>query len=457
MRLKEERIHMLREFFPLLLGVALQQLLALTVNLADNFMLGRFSEQAMSGAALVNQIQFVLQQLVSGCGVGISVLGAQYWGKGQTDPIRRIISLGLKFTLAMGIVFAVVTALLPGQVLGLFTRETAVISEACSYLKIMCWTYVIYSISATLMTSLRSVQTSFIGTVMSGTTIVINVCMNYCLIYGNFGCPRLGIQGAAWATLTSRCVELLIILVYLFCFDRKLQLRPKHLLQLDLHYLKDYVRVAMPMMICGALWGVAQAAQTSVLGHISAETLAANSVASVLFQLFSVFGMSAATAASVIIGKTIGSGRMDLVRPFSRTLQLTFVCLGVASGLLLIICRGPILSLYTLSEESRYLADRFILILGITAMGSCYEYPVEGGIIAGGGNTRYAAWCDTLFMWLWTIPAACVSAFVLHMPPVVTFAVLKSDQLIKCIPNGIVCNRYKYVRDLTRENEEEAG
>ena len=446
----QERKNMLAEFFPLLLGIALQSLLALTVNLADNFMLGRFSETAMSGATLVNQIQFVLQQLVSGCGIGISVLGAQYWGKGETEPIRRIISLGLKFTLLMGVIFCLATSLAPRQILSLFTNETAVIDEACSYLVIMRWTYIVYAISATLMTSLRSVQTSFIGTVMSGTTIIINVCINYCLIFGNLGCPRLGIQGAAYATLTSRFVELIIILVYLFCFDKKLKLRPKHLIPLEFSYLQDYLRAAAPMMICGALWGVAQGAQTAVLGRISAETLAASSVASVLFQLFSTFGMSSATAASVIIGKTIGRGRMDLVKPYSQTLQLTFLALGLFSALLLFVCRVPILNLYTLSDETRRLANQFLIILSVTTVGSCYEFPCEGGIIAGGGDTAYAAWCDNLFMWLWTIPAACVSAFVLHMPPAVTFAVLKSDQIIKCIPNGIITNRYKYVRDLTR-------
>ena len=129
MDLRAERRGMLREFFPLLAAVALQQILALTVNLVDNFMLGTYSERAMSGAALVNQIQFMLQQLTSGIGAGVSVLGAQYWGKRQTEPIKKIIGIGLKFGLGAGLVFLLLTRFFPYQILGLLTDDAAILAE----------------------------------------------------------------------------------------------------------------------------------------------------------------------------------------------------------------------------------------------------------------------------------------------------------------------------------------
>lgn len=270
MQLKNERRAMLREFFPLLVAIALQQILALTVNLVDNFMLGRYSETAMSGAALVNQVQFIVQQLSAGIGVGVSVLGAQYWGKGQTEPIKRIIGVGLKFGLAAGLIFTVVTRLFPAQVIGLFTDDPVVLAEAVRYLRIMCWTYILFAASSLLVCSLQSVQTAFIGMVMSAMTIVINMILNYTFIFGNFGAPEMGVQGAAVATLTSRSVELITILVYILCIDRKLKTRVKDLLRFDVSYLGDYVRVSLPVMLSGLMWGVAQAAQTAILGHISA-------------------------------------------------------------------------------------------------------------------------------------------------------------------------------------------
>ena len=191
-------------FFPLLFIIVLQQLAALTVNLVDNIMLGRYTELALSGATLVNQIQFTLQQIAAGIGMGIVVLASQYWGQKRIGPIKKIISVGVKLGLLVGIIFCAVSAILPAQVLSLFTNDRAVIAEGVRYLRVICWTYLIFSVSNSLMYSLQSVETAMIGTVMSLSTIVINACLNYCLIYGNFGFPELGVTGAAVATLVSR-------------------------------------------------------------------------------------------------------------------------------------------------------------------------------------------------------------------------------------------------------------
>ena len=442
-----------RSFFSLMLIVALQQLAALTVNLVDNLMLGSYTELALSGATLVNQIQFILTQIAAGTGMGIVVLASQYWGQGRTDVIKKIINVGVKVALVIGTAFFVLCKLFPYQILSLFTNDQAVIQEGVRYLSVICWTYIIFAVSNSLMYSLQSVQTAMIGTVMSISTICINAVLNYCLIFGNFGAPQMGIVGAAVATLVSRTVELLIILVYVFFVDRKLKSKPSELLRFDFTYLKDYFKVAAPVMLSGLLWGIAQAAQTAVLGHISAVVIAANSIASIISQIFAVFGMSCANASSAIIGKTIGEGNLEKVKPYAKTMQAIFVITGAVFGLLMFLLKDAIVGLYAVSEETKILALRFLTILSVTIVGSCYEYPVEGGIIAGGGSTEYVAVMDNLFMWLFTIPSAFLSAFVFGFPPIVTFCFLKADQILKCIPNGIVCNRYRWARKLTRGDD----
>ena len=439
-----------RTFFPLLIVVALQQLAALTVNLVDNIMLGRYTELALAGATLVNQIQFILFQLASGIGMGIVVLASQYWGQKRTEPIKKIISIGMKLGFLLGLIFFLLAMFLPRPVLSLFTSDQAVIEEGMRYLRIIGWTYFIFTVSNSLMYSLQSVETAMVGTVMSLSTIVINMCLNYVLIYGNFGAPELGIEGAAIATLASRIVELIIILVYVLYIDKKLKMKLRDLLQFDFTYLRDYIRVATPIVLSALLWGVAQAAQSAILGHISASVIAANSIASTIFQIFAVFGFSCSNVASVTIGKTIGEGRLDMVRSYAKTLQAIFLLIGVSFGGLMFLLKDAIVDIYTVTEETKQLSVHFLTVLSVTTVGTCYEFPVESGIIAGGGNTKYAAWMDNLFMWLFTIPSAFLSAFMFRFPPVVTFCFLKADQLLKCIPNSIVCNRFRWVRQLTK-------
>lgn len=439
-----------RTFFPLLFVIVLQQLAALAVNLADNIMLGRYSELALSGASLVNQLQFTLQQIAAGIGMGIVVLAAQYWGQKRTGPIKKIISLGVKCGFFSGVLFFAISQLAPAGVLGLFTRDEAVIAEGVRYLKVICWTYPVFGLSNSLMYALQSVETAMIGTVMSCSTICINVCLNYCFIYGNFGAPELGIVGAAVATLVSRLVELGIILVYILFLDKKLHMKLWELLRWDGTYLQDYLKVSTPIVISGLLWGVAQAAQTAIPGHMSATAIAANSIAIILFEIFAVLGAACANTASVVTGKTIGAGKLDKVKAYSKTMQGIFLLGGLFSGGMLFLCKDWIVNFYTVSPEVKAMAVDFMTVLSVASIGSCYEYPVEGGIIAGGGSTKYAAVVDNLFMWLFTIPSAALSAFVFQFPPVVTFAFLKADQILKCIPNFITCNRYRWVKLLTR-------
>ena len=439
-----------RTFFPLLFVIVLQQLAALAVNLADNIMLGRYSELALSGASLVNQLQFTLQQIAAGIGMGIVVLAAQYWGQKRTGPIKKIISLGVKCGLLSGVLFFAISQLAPAGVLGLFTGDEAVIAEGVRYLKVICWTYPVFGLSNSLMYALQSVETAMIGTVMSCSTICINVCLNYCFIYGNLGAPELGIVGAAVATLVSRLVELGIILVYILFLDKKLHMKLWEILKWDGTYLQDYLKVSTPIVISGLLWGVAQAAQTAIPGHMSATAIAANSIAIILFEIFAVLGAACANTASVVTGKTIGAGKLDKVKAYSKTMQGIFLLGGLFSGGMLFLCKDWIVNFYTVSPEVKAMAVDFMTVLSVASIGSCYEYPVEGGIIAGGGSTKYAAVVDNLFMWLFTIPSAALSAFVFQFPPVVTFSFLKADQILKCIPNFITCNRYRWVKLLTR-------
>ncbi len=439
-----------RSFFSLLIVISLQSLISLGVALVDNIMLGIYDETAMSGAAMANQIQFLLQMVIAGIASGVVVLGAQYWGKDETEPIRHIISVGMKFAMLAGLLFFAAAFFFPQQTLRLLTNEQNVIDEGVKYMRIMSVTCIVFSVSNVLVMSLRSVETAFIGTLMAAVAMVVNISLNYCLIFGHLGFPELGIRGAAIATLISWSVQLVIILIYVRFIDKKLKTTLRSIFSFDFTYLKDYIKTSLPIILSGSFWGVAMAAQTSILGHMGGASIAANSIAAVIFQVVSVFAVCSANASSVIIGKTVGEQRLGMVKPYTITLQVLFVLIGLISGTILFLVKDAILGVYAISEETHGLALSFIIILSVTMVGTAYEYPVASGIIQGGGDTKYAFTVEMISMWGFTIPLAALSAFVFKLPPVYTFIFLKSDQILKCIPNAIRCNRYKWVRELTR-------
>lgn len=449
--LKDKRFY--RAFFALTFSIALQNLLTYSVNLADNVMVGAYSEVALSGTGLCNQIQFLLQMLVVGAGEGAVVLGSQYWGKGKIEVIPNIIGIALRFGLVMAALMFGVALLAPEWLLGLLTNEAAVIAEGARYLRVVCFTYLIFGITHILVASLRSIGIVRIGYVISFSSLIINIILNYCLIYGNFGFPELGVQGAAAATLVSRIVEMLIVFWFLKYREDKLNLTAKKLIFIDTSFLKDYTRVSLPVLVSQGQWGIAQMVQTGILGHMGQPAIAANFIATVLFQIISVVCYGSASASGILMGRTVGEGAgLDRIKPMVRTLQTLFLAIGVCSGVLLFAIRGPVLMLYELSPESKTLALQFMTILSITVVGTAYQMSSDTGIIRGGGDTKFSGLLNLFSMWLIVVPFSALAAFVLDQPPVVVFFLLKWDQLYKAIPVTIHIHRWKWVKRVARDS-----
>lgn len=334
--------------------------------------------------------------------------------------------------------------------LGLLTNDQAVILEGVKYLRIICFTYLIFTATNILTASLRSIGIVSIGYIISAATLVINICLNYCLIYGNFGFPELGIRGAACATLVSRCVELLIVIIYLKYREHKLNLTLKKLIKINSSYINDYVHVSFPVLLNQAQWGIAQMIQTAILGHLGAAAIAANSIATIVFQVISVVAYGAASASGMTIGRTIGEGSMEKLHEMVRTLQVIFITIGVVSGSLIFLVRGPILNFYHISSEAHSLALQFMSVLAVTTVGTSYQMACDNGIIRGGGDTSFSMKMNTISMWGIVVPLSVIAAFVLKCPPVVVFFLLKSDQIYKAIPVVIHLRKWNWVKQVTR-------
>lgn len=439
-------------FFLLTASLALQNLLTYSVNMMDTLMLGRYAQNAMSGVSLCNQIQYLLQMLVVGAGEGVVVLGSQYWGKGNLKPISSIIGIALRFGGILSAALFVLVLLVPEQLLSLLSNDPSVVSQGAAYARIICFTYIIFTLTNILVTSLHSIGIVRIGYIISGSTLCINVCLNYCLIYGNFGFPELGVRGAAYATLVSRCVELLIVLFYLKYREHTLNLTMYKLIHIDRSYYRDYFHVSAPVLLNQAMWGIAQMVQTGILGNLGGNVTAANAIAVQVFQILSVAAYGSASASGIVVGKTIGSGNDSRLHQLVVTLQILFLCIGICSGLAIFLLRVPILMLFgsSLTESAHTMALQFMLVLAFTTVGTSYQMACDSGIIRGGGDTSFSAKMNTVSMWGIVVPGAALAAFVWKLSPAAVFFLLKWDQLYKIVPVVIRLRSWKWVKRVTR-------
>lgn len=441
-----------KNFFNIYVALVLQNIITISVNLADNVMLGAYSETALSGAAAVNQIQFVYQQLLLALGDGLVIFCSQYWGKKQTGPMKKIAAIAMYAAIFIAVVLFGLVSFFPYQVVGIFTTDRPIIEAGVSYLNVIRFIYLFFAITQILLATMRSVETVKIAFQLSVMTFFVNCGINYVLIFGHFGAPELGIVGAAIGTLTARIMEIIVLIFYIKKKDKKLQIRLSDYFSLDKQLAKDYTKITAPMVFTQGLWGVNTALQTAILGHMTATAIAANSAASTLFLLMKSTAIGAASTASIIIGKAIGVGDIEQVKSYAKRLQRLFIVIGVCSGIALFFLRIPFLSLYDLKQETMMMTNTFLIILSVVYVGMSYQMPTNNGIIRGGGNTMFVVKMDLISIWGIVIPLSLFMAFVVKASPAVVVCCLNADQIFKCVPAFLESHYGNWIRKLTRDD-----
>jgi len=434
----------------LAIPISLQNLITFAVNFADNLMVSQLGDAAVSGVYMGNQIQTFLQLMLTGVIQTTGILSAQYWGKRDMKSIKQIVSLSMRFALGLGLVTTVLAAAIPSQLIGLLTPEAEVIAQGTVYLSVVAWSFLFYAAAQIIIAAMRSVENARVGMYISLIALVVNIFLNYVMIFGKLGFPAMGIFGAALATLISRVVECAAAIVYARFVDRKMNLRPGDFLGgVNRLLMKDFLRYGMPIMAGEVVWAINTITQSGILGHFSTEVITASSVTGNMHTLVYIWVTGLASAVGVITGKTVGAGDVEKVKEYARTTQVLFLGVGLFTGTFILSMRAAFVSLYAISAEAMTYAMQFLIVLGISMIGSCYQMPCLAGLVKAGGDTSFVFKNDTIHVFLVVLPSALLASY-LGAPPWVVFSCLKIDQILKCIVAVVKVNRYQWIRNLTR-------
>ena len=300
------------------------------------------------------------------------------------------------------------------------------------------------------MAALRSVGTVNISFYISVISLFVNVGINYVLIFGHFGFPEMGIKGAAVGTLIARILELLIVVIYIAKFDKKLNRFSKGLFAPNKGLRKDYTKVYIPIFCAQVLWGISVPMQSGILGHLSDDAIAANSVATTFYQYLKVIVLAMSSTSAVMIGNAIGRGDMKRVKSDARTMAVLDVCIGLVLGFTLFALRNPLLSMYNLTDSAMIMAEHLIIIMSIIMVGMSEQMPVSFGIIQGGGDAKFTMRMNMISTWLIVMPLSFAAAFWWKWPVELVVLVIQSDQIFKGLPTFIHFRKYKWMKKLTK-------
>ena len=440
-----------RSLVRLAIPVALQNLITFAVTFADNLMVSTLGDSAISGVYMGTQIQTFLQMFSAGIEGAILILAAQYWGRQDRESIKRIISIGIHFSIGFGALLTVICVCMPGSIIGIFTHEASVIRDGALYLGIVCFSYLFFCMTQSLIAAMRSVEVANIGMIVSGISLIVNIGLNYILIFGKLGLPALGIQGAAIATLISRIVETTVMFLYVFKRDQKLKMDLSDLLKTDPVLRKDFIRYGLPLIGGQVVWSINLMSNSAIMGRFDQYVIAAVSIANTMNSLAYVTMNGSAAAVGIITGKTVGAGKTELMKEYARTTQVLFLGLGLVTGLLVFLLRLPFISLYRgIAPETAEYAAQFCLVLSVTSVGTCYQAAGLFGLVKSGGDISFVFKNDAIFVFLVVLPSA-VIVFLLGAPPWVVFACLKCDQILKCFVAVVKINRFNWMKNLTRD------
>lgn len=259
----------------LAIPVALQNLITFSVNFADNIMISSLGDAAVSGVFMANQMQTLLQMTSGGIEGALLILAAQYWGKRDIGSIKRIAAIGLQFSVIFGTLLTLICLLVPKTLIGIFSTTDSVINAGAEYLRIVCLSYVCFCITQALIAAMRSIEVARIGMHVSILSLVVNVGLNYALIFGKLGMPAMGIRGAAIATVISRLAEMMVMILYIARIDKVLKLKFADLLVSDTVLRKDFIRNGLPILGGNIVWSVNLMASSAILGRFSESVTSA--------------------------------------------------------------------------------------------------------------------------------------------------------------------------------------
>lgn len=435
----------------LLIVISLQNIIAYSVNMTDNIMLGSYSQTALAGATTVNQIFFVVQQLTLGIGNALVILASQYWGKQKIEPIASLTHIALKVGIILSLVIIIPCSLYPQQILGLFTNSTAIINAGCEYLDLMKWTFLLFILSNILLATLRSIEIVKIAFYISIITLILNAGINYTLIFGHFGFAEMGVKGSSIGTLIARFVEFVIVIVYITKSQKHLKLFADFsLFKHESNLSADFQKVVSPLLLSQLFWAVSIPIQTAILGHLSDDAIVANSIATTFFQYLKVIVVAMSSASSVLIGIAIGRGDMQRIKAEARTMAGIDIILGILLAIGLYLCRYPLISMYNLTPSASELTINLIVVMSIIMVGMSYQMPVSIGLIQGGGDTKFVMKMNLISIWLIVIPLSFLAAFVWHWSIIAVVFVIQSDQIFKCIPTYFRFKSYKWIKVLAK-------
>lgn len=443
----DERKRSLRkEIVRLALPIALQQFMTALVGACDAIMLGKLSQDAMSAVSLATQVTFVFNLFMFAFMAGENMFVAQYYGKGDYTGISQVFSLVTKICGCIAVVFLAGTLFFPEQLMRILTNEETLIVLGSEYLRVIGISYVFSGIAQTFLAIMKNCGAVNMSALINGVMVILNIALNAVFIFGLSGFPKMGIKGAALATVLATVVQFLWSVGYVLCRIRAVKFS---LRSCEKKLFGRFWQKTVPLLINNLAWGIGFSMYSVIMGHLGTDAVAANGIANISKNLVVCFCLGLGNAGSIIVGNRLGADRLQEAKEVGETLTKTAIIAGIISGLVLIALSPFITKMVDLTPTARGYLQKMLLISSYYIAGKSVNCMTIGGIFAAGGDSKFGMLCDSVTLWCIIVPLGCICAFILKLPVMVVYFVLNLDEIIKLPVVYKHYKKYKWIKNLT--------
>lgn len=443
----DERKRSLRkEIVRLALPIALQQFMTALVGACDAIMLGKLSQDAMSAVSLATQVTFVFNLFMFAFMAGENMFVAQYYGKGDYTGISQVFSLVTKICGCIAVVFLAGTLFFPEQLMRILTNEETLIVLGSEYLRVIGISYVLSGIAQIFLAIMKNCGAVNMSTLINGVMVILNIALNAVFIFGLSGFPKMGIKGAALATVLATVVQFLWSVGYVLCRIRAVKFS---LRSCEKKLFGRFWQKTVPLLINNLAWGIGFSMYSVIMGHLGTDAVAANGIANISKNLVVCFCLGLGNAGSIIVGNRLGADRLQEAKEVGETLTKTAIIAGIVSGIVLIALSPFITKMVDLTPTARGYLQKMLLISSYYIAGKSVNCMTIGGIFAAGGDSKFGMLCDSVTLWCIIVPLGCICAFILKLPVMVVYFVLNLDEIIKLPVVYKHYKKYKWIKNLT--------
>ena len=442
----QKQQHFLKAVCAIAVPVALQSMLQASFSIVDQIMIGQLGSVSVAGVGFAGKFSSIYSVMVAAIGAVAGIMISQYMGQRNQREVKRSFFLNLWFALGLAAVFAGISLAFPKSIIGLYTTDGLTVTAAAAYLRLIAWTFVPAATATMLSTLFRCMEKAQLPLYASIAASLLNTGLNYLLIFGKLGLPRMGAEGAAIATVIAQLANALIMLLLLVRHREALQKAPDA--QKTRFAWKQYAKMLLPILVCEFMWSIGENVYASIYGHISTEASAAMTLINPVQGLMigALCGLS--QAAGVIIGKRLGKGAYDEAYAAAKRLILYGFVGSLVLSLAIIAASGLYVEIYRVEPSVKTLTRQILLAYALIAPFKVQNMIVSGGILRSGGKTTYVMVIDLIGTWIFGVPLGWIAAFVLCLPIPYVYFILSLEECVRFGISLVVLRKKKWMQSL---------